>query len=1364
MSRIAHDPAGVDRFRASFVPRRLASRLWVADRDCGRTVRFPAVALFADVRGFTPANEFLEEREGPIGAESITRLLESWFRAITEHIAIAGGECVELNGDSVLALWYPDSGEPVPARAFVDGIVARISALPAELEAIAQKTGGDFGVRTGIRMGLAAGEVVALKVPLGGMRFRIVTGGSAVARAIAAQGRAPTSEFVVADYAAEVLATALRNQSADPVSPTVGDADLARFAPDITTELDDPELHPWSNSLVPGIVLFASLGAFELHRSADRDRLEAAISEIATTTAPLGGSLNKVCFDEKGATALVPFGLPPHAVYVDVDAVAEAARRLSERLTAKVGGISIGIAGGTLFSGLIGDGTRRAHCINGHAVNRAARLALHASGRVLCDEATQRRMRSEGRTCSIGSLALKGFAAPIAVFEVRTLDAAAGGPITATSAIVGRTEELSLARSHLWGGRQRVRTFLAEGPPGIGKSCVLATLGDAARRAGCRVLVANAEPTMVNSPLAVWRRILRQVWEARPGTDDATTARWMAEIATRADVTADMLPLLVELLGGESAETEAVRALDPDALAHHRRKLVIAAVQSGVDNRETLMILEDVHWMDLASWELLAALQRAAFDVAIAMSARSGVAIPTAAQRAVRDHEGTRVVMMSELDMQETAALVTSVLGATETEATVAETVHRASGGNPFFVGELARSLEAGGQLSRRRGKVVARTVPLRIDLDDTGGIRGIVSNRIAQLAPGPRRLIKCASVAGMEFERDLLAVLEESGNAFDSDLKCLFDAKMLCEAEPATESGAPRLRFHHAIGRDGAYESLPSAQRQRLNRLAALWWERHSSDRDGVRDARLSHHWSEANEPSRSAVYAARAGAQALAAGAYDDAVRLLTNAVNRDVADAAFPRARLSRARLRQLRGAARVGAGDLTGGNADAREALTMLGVPFPKGTRGWCKAFVRELVRYAACALRSREPLSDAARERRRLACDAAGTVSDAAYFRAEVAPLLLANLHAFAQARRLGDDEPVARALGLFGYLAGMARQHRVAERLFRRGLAAARRSGNAKRVTDCLGGRAMYHLSFGRWATAYAILEETISVCRRASDPANLEMALTLRGLGACFEGRFAESLEFFRETYELAHERGSPHHRAWGLYAAAQNLLPVGAYEEAAELLADAELALREVDDRHSRLIATALAAQCSLRRGEVGAAREKAETALAIADGIVPNNFGSLAGYSALAEVWIDLCAVRGEEGGRARAGDREAEGRALRHLARYARWFPIGWPRSELLRGYRAAWSGAPEVALRKLQRARRRAESLGMQYDQARAWLAIATLDPQQSHEPLSNARRLLADCGATESAAWPIFPQPQQAQVSLADWAGKQVAG
>lgn len=1335
------DSGALDRVRASFVPQALASRLGEGSTGKPAFVALPAIALFADLSGFTRANDLLEQRDGPRGAESITGLLESRFRVITEHVLATGGECVELNGDSVLALWSGESlaGEAAAyaalrkAGAGVEAMLADLNALETEDE-----------IELGVRLGIGAGMAIGVALPVGGRQRKIFTGGAAIEAAITAQCRASAGGFVVADRALEDLLAAISDSSlsAPGGCASAGDADPACFAPREIAELNDPSLVGWSNVLLPGTVLFASLGAFEVASAAERERLAAATAILDSTLGPLGGRLNKVCLDDKGVTALIPFGLPPQAVYVDYDAVADAAVELRVRLAAAGTSAAIGVATGTIFSGLIGDDRRRAHCVNGRAVNRAARLAAIAGDRVLCDRATRQGLRRSARSAHVGSFALKGFAQPVATFEVRASVHEGGTPAAVSPRIIGRQREIVRIENHLRGAGGDVRIAAVEGPPGIGKSRLLGELVERAKQHGSEVIVSRAEPAMRSVPFGPWRRVLAGILSDGSTSSEAGSHTALAAVAARAEVSWELAPLLAELVGAPLVETDALRVLDGDARARVRRQLALAVLRGWGECGSALLVLEDVHWMDFASWELLAELLRSDLDIAILLSARPSAEPPSSARQAVFTFSRMCAVRLGELAAEETAALVADVLRAPAVDADVARTVHRASGGNPFYVRELALELDAGGQLARRRGRVAARVHPLLLSAEQTAGVEGVVANRIAQLPPRPRRRIKCASVAGMEFDRGLLAALGGGDDGLEEDLSVLVDAQMLEWVAPDRDRSATRLRFRHAIGRDCAYTSLPVEQRRRLNRLAAEWWEAPDRNAGDLGDALLAYHWSEAEEHARSAGYAESAGARALSAGAYADAVRLLTAAITSSGDGSADG---LRRARLLQMRAAARLGDGDLGDANADAHAALALLGVRLPAADRGWSTTFLRELTRYGVCAVRAGIDLPGTDLERRRLACAAAGVVSDVAYFRAELEPLLVANLHAFAQARLLGDDEPVARALGLFGYFTGVMRLHRVAENLFRRGLTVARRSGRARRVSDCLGGIAMYHLSFGRWGVAYTMLEEAVDLCRSTTEPVNLEMGLTLWGLGKCYEGRFSESLEIFADEYRLAHARGAQQHRAWGLYASAQNLLPLGAVEEAEELLGAAREALAGIEDRHSALIATALAGLCALRQGDVERARREAAAALAIADLTMPNNFGSLAGYSALAETWIDLGTIERHETGRASPSTRRSERRALQHLARYALWFPIGRPRLAFLRGRRALGSGNVRRARRAFRAAARRSEALSMRYEQACAYLGLARCaasDVEEGRDALRRARRLLADCGAVETAVWP----------------------
>jgi tetratricopeptide (TPR) repeat protein len=245
-----------------------------------------------------------------------------------------------------------------------------------------------------------------------------------------------------------------------------------------------------------------------------------------------------------------------------------------------------------------------------------------------------------------------------------------------------------------------------------------------------------------------------------------------------------------------------------------------------------------------------------------------------------------RLTGLAEID---TAAMIDAISGR-HVAKSVARAIHDETEGNPLFVCEIVRLLEAEDALERsadehRRGRHLPSTV------------REVIDQRLRRLTAGCRSLLEVASTLGREFSlRELAAVLELDEPAVLEPFDEAITAGVLTEAPTVG-----RLRFSHALVRDTLYEKLSAGRRRAAHLRAGEILERlHASDPE-PHLAELAHHFVEAlpsADVARAVGYAQRAADHAIALLAYEEAARLYAlalRALDSEVRDVAEKRCRL-------------------------------------------------------------------------------------------------------------------------------------------------------------------------------------------------------------------------------------------------------------------------------------------------------------------------------------------------------------------------------------------------------------------------------------------------------------------------------------
>ena len=411
--------------------------------------------------------------------------------------------------------------------------------------------------------------------------------------------------------------------------------------------------------------------------------------------------------------------------------------------------------------------------------------------------------------------------------------------------LVGRDEDVATAFHALEQAiAGRGRFLVVTGEPGIGKSRIVREVLDAAARRGVRVGRGTWDPDP-GPPLAGWRSVLTGAL----GTDDA--------LAPAADD------------GVRDAASEIYRLAD--------------ALSAPLRDRPTVLAFDDVHWADPDSLRLIRRFIALVdqLPVLIVVAARP-LGLDAAAPLAELFGSLARAgAVRLELDGMSSGSVRDFVVARSgvEISADLADELAGRTGGNPFFLAEVVRSLAAAGALSDRRADAWT-TVPTAV-LD-------VVRHRLADAPSEATALLRVASVLGRSFEAtivrqppltELLGDVDDQEDAFEAALVLGF-----------LESDGPgRYRFVHALVRDAIYEALPNPTRERIHaHVAAALERRHAGHWDEHGAELAEHHRLAGPAYARPAwLFAHRTAAAAIARSSHEDALHWLSVAASLQVLD---------------------------------------------------------------------------------------------------------------------------------------------------------------------------------------------------------------------------------------------------------------------------------------------------------------------------------------------------------------------------------------------------------------------------------------------------------------------------------------------
>ncbi len=939
---------------ARFVPRRVARHpLLAAPLESPHAERADGAVLFADISGFTALSEDLG-RCGAQASEELTAILNDYFGRLTSIIDSHGGDVVKFAGDALLALWPGASDEARRAATWRAALCAR------EIQQVLRAYGVEAGRPLQLRMSIGAGPVVASFV--GGVygRWEFVVAGPPLRQVGAALAHADPGSVVLSPEAARILGSRAAGR-------VLADAhlELADLEPLARTSLEpavvDARRAEHLKAFVPRAI-WQRIAAGQTQWLGELRRLSSVLVNLKDLDEAIGlaraqeimcalqralyryeGSVNKLSVDDKGVTLVAAFGLPPLFHEDDALRAVKSALEIEHVLEQMGVRCSIGVTTGRVYCGAVGGDVRREYTVIGRPVNVAARLMMASRAGILIDAATHAAAQRSIACDERGRLELKGLPA-LEVWQPRRLETQtqASSP---ESRLVGRASERARLRACLAElvAEGRSNVVLIQGEAGIGTSCLVGDLLAAAREAEVALFVGAADAIEKSTAYHVWRGIAAQVldYDARASAEERS-AQVLRSLGSDPEL-GELLPLLNGILPLEFPETRRSEQMSAETRAQNARELLLRLIQRAAKGRPIVVVIDDLHWMDSASWGVVVQLAREVAPLLLVLASRPMASPPPELAAVLARGERLELDALSQRD---TLQLVASRLGVSELPPEMARLITERAEGHPLFSEEIGYALRDAGLIEIENGHCRLRGGDLsRVDLPST--VEGVITTRIDRLAPEEQLTLKVASVIGRVFRaRELWSIhpMSREWDALLADLRKL-DAADLTPLEQSD----PQLSyiFKHVITRDVAYSLMLFAQRQELHRAAAEWYEREHGDDLAIYYPLLAHHWAGAGVDAKTVHYLERAAERALHSYANHEVVRFLREALERSGGEASLDAAR--RTRWESMLGEAKRGLGSYPEAGRHMESALAQLGFPIPSSTPRLLLGIVREGVR-------------------------------------------------------------------------------------------------------------------------------------------------------------------------------------------------------------------------------------------------------------------------------------------------------------------------------------------------------------------------------------------------------------------------------
>ena len=784
----------------------------------------------------------------------------------------------------------------------------------------------------------------------------------------------------------------------------------------------------------------------------------------------------------------------------------ENARQLSIHL-------KIGINSGPVMLSPIG--SQGEFTAMGDTVNTASRLVASAlGGQTLISHDTYQLVRGMFDAHKQTPIIVKGKAEPLQTYVIqrvrpRAFRTGRRGIEGVTTRMVGREAEFEAIQSAFEQSvaNRHVTVVIVNGEAGLGKSRLIyefeAWLDS--HSIDFYLFKGRADEETMSLPYSLLRDMFSEHFQIQDSDSQADAReKLMMGMAAMSEVGSEERTAFIgELLGFDFSESAFVRGIRNDTRQIRDRSFnhIVQFFGELVRKSPVILLLDDIHWADSGSLELIADLAKLETELPIFILCTARPSLDEAYPNWGSNFPLCTTLTINNLDLNSSRELAYEILqNVSDLPRDLVETVAKNADGNPFYLEELVKVLIEDGVIVK--GEQLWQIAPHSVaQLRVPATLTGVLQARLDRLPSTENEVLERAAVIGRTFWDAAVAAMHGSeaaqaltGSEEDvrSALSALSNKELVFSHQPSTFASAQEFTFKHAILREVTYERVLKAKRKLYHRMAADWLIQQSDERIDEYLGLIAQHYELAGDTAQAVEFLERAAEQSMRLSAHREALSASEHAL------------------------AILAASGDNTNLARRAR-LLRTIGV-----AHLWLTDHATASIRLEECIALARS-IADRELESRALVRLARIELGQGKFDQAEQ------NLQSsLALARELNDSETIAYTLAHLGYLSHYQGRYADAQGYGKESYEFAKRTGDAIAQAFSLNMLAMISVNNHQFEQAHAYYLQAIEICKNAGD--RYGFARTYNNLSELIrvQRKYAEAKPYTLESIKLARELGN--------------------------------------------------------------------------------------------------------------------------------------------------------------------------------------------------------------------------------------------